>query len=117
MWHPDRLHERDLHLPDPGPVGMPRSLYEPPDGLEQLRILRTPVSAGPLQRRQVPRPGPGLAGSEPVATNGMCELTGRYREIGATPFARRHAPNEKRSATPVPLHFRYMPETGPCGKP
>jgi hypothetical protein len=28
-----------------------------------------------------------------------------------------HARNEKRSATPVPLHCQLMPDTGACGKP
>jgi hypothetical protein len=37
--------------------------------------------------------------------------------FGAPPFAVGHARNEKRSATPVPLHFHVMPETGACGKP
>src|SRR5258708_18909755 len=37
--------------------------------------------------------------------------------FGTPPFAGGHARNEKRSATPVPLHFQPMPDTGVCGKP
>src|SRR6266851_4262399 len=37
--------------------------------------------------------------------------------LARPPFARRHARNEKGRATPAPLHFQLMPDTGACGKP